>query len=99
MAPFSKTFDFNFRRDHKKKSYERRYYESVDEKGLSYAPKNEEKKKSGGKGLKKMKIYKLVWGGHFQILELFSLSFHYKLYNVYTHICIKNRTASVFMLE
>ena len=35
MASFSKTFDFNFRRDYQKKSYERRDYESVDEKSLS----------------------------------------------------------------
>ena len=35
MASFSKTFDFNFRRDHKKISYERRDNESVDEKSLS----------------------------------------------------------------
>ena len=36
MASFSKTFDFNLRRDHQKKiSYERRDYESVDEKSLS----------------------------------------------------------------
>ena len=35
MASFSKTFDFNFRRDHQKNSYERRDYESVDEKSLS----------------------------------------------------------------
>ena len=35
MASFSKTFDFNFRRDLQKISYERRDYESVDEKSLS----------------------------------------------------------------
>ena len=36
MASFSKTFDFNFRRDHQKKnSHERRDYETVDEKSLS----------------------------------------------------------------
>ena len=35
MASFSKTFDFNLRRDHQKISYERRDYESVDEKSLS----------------------------------------------------------------
>ena len=35
MASFSKTFDFNFRSDHQKKiSYERRDYESVDEKSI-----------------------------------------------------------------
>ena len=43
----------------KKISYERRDYESVDEKSLSKAMsrKNYEKKNSGTKGLKKMKIY------------------------------------------
>ena len=35
MASFSKTFDFILRRDHQKISYERRDYESVDEKSLS----------------------------------------------------------------
>ena len=35
MASFSKTFDFNFRREHQKISYERRDYESVDKKSLS----------------------------------------------------------------
>ena len=35
MALFSKTFDFNFRMDLQKISYERRDYESVDEKSLS----------------------------------------------------------------
>ena len=34
MASFSETFDINFKRDHKKISYERRDYESVDEKSL-----------------------------------------------------------------
>ena len=44
----------------KKISYERRDYESVDEKSLSWAMsgKNYEKKNSGSKGLKK--IYKFV---------------------------------------
>ena len=39
MASFSKNFDFDLRRDHQKKknSYERRDYESVDEKSLSKA--------------------------------------------------------------
>ena len=35
MRSFSKNFDFNLRRDHQKNSYERRDYESVDEKSLS----------------------------------------------------------------
>ena len=46
----------------KKISYERRDYESVDEKKpiLGYVSKNYEKKNSGTKGLKKMKIYKFL---------------------------------------
>ena len=45
MVPFSEIFDFNLRRDHKKISYERRNYESVDGKRvfLAYVPKNDEK--------------------------------------------------------
>ena len=34
MGPFSKIFDFNLRRDHKKNPNERRDYESVGEKKL-----------------------------------------------------------------
>ena len=46
-------FDFKIWRDHQKISYERRDYESVDEKKpiLSYVLKNDEKKNSGSKGL------------------------------------------------
>ena len=46
----------------KKNSYERRDYELIDEKKLIlvYVPKNYEKKNSGSKGLKKIKIYKFV---------------------------------------
>ena len=56
MISIRKNFDFNLRRDHQKKnSYERRDYESVDEKSLSYigyVPKNhEQKNNSGSKGL------------------------------------------------
>ena len=32
---FDQNFNFNIRRDHQKNSYERRAYESVDEKSLS----------------------------------------------------------------
>ena len=32
MGSFSKNFDFNLRKDHQKNFYERRDYESVDEK-------------------------------------------------------------------
>ena len=35
MGSFSKSFYFNLRRDNEKISYERRDYESVDEKSLS----------------------------------------------------------------
>ena len=47
----------------KKDSYERRDYESVEEKSLSQAICLEKlwKKNSGTKGLKKMKIYKFLW--------------------------------------
>ena len=34
MVTFTKIYDFNLRRDHQKISYERRAYESVDEKSL-----------------------------------------------------------------
>ena len=37
MALFSKNFNFNIKRDQQKISYERRVYESVDEKSLSLA--------------------------------------------------------------
>ena len=45
MAPFSIHFDFNLRRDHQKISFERRDYESVDEKSLSYAMSRKTMKK------------------------------------------------------
>ena len=47
-----KNFDCNLRRDHRKISYERCDYESIDEKKtiLGYVPKNDEKK-SGRNGL------------------------------------------------
>ena len=35
VVRLAKIFDFNLRRDHQKNSYERRDYESVDEKILS----------------------------------------------------------------
>ena len=46
----------------KKNFYERRDYESVDEKSLSWAMsrKNDGKKNSGGKGLEKMRICKFA---------------------------------------
>ena len=59
----SNNFDFNLRRDHKKKEicYERRDYESVDEKSVSYIgffPKNDEKKNLVLKGLT---LYARAW--------------------------------------
>ena len=57
MASFSKTFYFNFRRDHQKISNERRDYESVDEKSLSWlCPEKRQKKKSGSKGLSRLNV-------------------------------------------
>ena len=43
---FSQKFYFNLRRDHQKNSYDRRDYESVDEKSLSWArcPEKRQKK-------------------------------------------------------
>ena len=46
---FSRNFDFNSRKDHQNESYERRDYESVDDK--SFVPKNDDKKNSGSKEL------------------------------------------------
>ena len=44
-----KNFHFNLRRDHQKISYERRAYESADEKSLFWlVPKNDEKKNNSG---------------------------------------------------
>ena len=40
---FHRNFNSILRRDHKKNSYDRRAYESVDE-NLGYVPKNDEKK-------------------------------------------------------
>ena len=45
MASVSKSFDFNLRRIIKKISYERRDYESVDEKSLSSAMSRKSTKK------------------------------------------------------
>ena len=52
MASLSKSFYFNFRREHQKISYERRDYESVDEKKtiLGYVSKNDEKRIQEEKG-------------------------------------------------
>ena len=53
MVPLNKNFDFNLRKDHYRNSYERRDYESVDEKRpiLGYVPKNDEKIVQDEKGL------------------------------------------------
>ena len=57
-----KTFDFNIRRDYQKKNLwaSRLWVGRRKEHILGYVPKNDEKKNSGGKGLKKMRIYKFV---------------------------------------
>ena len=55
IGRFDKNFNFNLRRDPHKISYERRAYESVDEKSLlSYVTKNDEKKNPRTNGLKKI---------------------------------------------
>ena len=53
MASFSKTFDFNFRRDHQKNFLwaSRLWVGRRKEPIVGYVPKNDEKKNSGGKGL------------------------------------------------
>ena len=52
MVPFSIFSDFNSRRGHQKNSYDRRDYESVDEKVyLRLCPEKRWKKNSGWKGL------------------------------------------------
>ena len=35
MGPFSKNFDYSLKRDHEQNSFERRDYESVNEKTIS----------------------------------------------------------------
>ena len=48
MASLSKNFDFNLRRDHQKISYERRDYESVDERAyLRLCPEKLRKREFG----------------------------------------------------
>ena len=53
MASFSKTFDFNLRRDHQKNFLwaSRLWVGRRKEPILGYVPKSDEKKNSGGKGL------------------------------------------------
>ena len=53
MASFSKTFDFNLRRDHQKNFLwaSRLWVGRRKEPILGYVPKKDEKKNSGGKGL------------------------------------------------
>ena len=54
MASLSKTFDFNLRRDHQKNFLwaSRLWVSRRKEPILGYFPKNDEKKNSGGKGLR-----------------------------------------------
>ena len=61
MASFSKTFDFNLRRDHQKNFLwaSRLWVGSHKEPILGYVPKNDEKKNSGGKGLKRKGGYNI----------------------------------------
>ena len=61
MASFSKTFDFNLRRDHQKNFLwaSRLWVGRRKEPILGYVPKNDEKKNSGGKGLKE--FYQNIW--------------------------------------
>ena len=61
MVPFSKNFNFNFDKEHQKNSYERRDYESVDEKSLSYAMSRKTMKKEFR--LKRVKL-QFVWPFH-----------------------------------
>ena len=60
MASFSKTFDFNLRRDHQKNFLwaSRLGVGRRKEPILGYVPKNDEKKNSGGKGLIKLNHFK-----------------------------------------
>ena len=49
MVPFHRNFNSILRRDYQKKSYERRAYESVDEKSLSKVmPRKHDEKKEFG---------------------------------------------------
>ena len=61
MASFSKTFNFNFRRDHQKNFLwaSRLWVCRQKEPILGYVPKKYERNNSGRNGLKKIKIYKL----------------------------------------
>ena len=56
MASFSKTFDFNLRRDHQKNFLwaSRLWVGRRKEPVLGYVPKNDDKKNSGGEGLTKI---------------------------------------------
>ena len=61
-GPFHKKFQSYFKKGSSKEfPMSVRAYESVDEKSpiLGYVPKNDEKKNSVHKGLKKVKIFKL----------------------------------------
>ena len=52
FVTYCQNFDFKIKRDYQKISYERREYESVDEKSLSYTMCSKKtKKKSGSKVL------------------------------------------------
>ena len=73
MATFTKNFDFNLRRDYQKNSYERRAYESVDEKSLSLdmSRRTMKKKKNwGGLRLKWRKTALVYEGSHVMKSEI-----------------------------
>ena len=87
MAQFSRHFYFNLRRDHQKISFERRDYESVDEKSLSLAMprKTMKKKNSGGKGLMLIcfLICALCWMQLFSKWHMWRLCFYLHYYKAY----------------
>ena len=62
MASFSQNLDFNLRRDHQKTFYERRDYESVDEKSLSQAMSRKNTKKKIQVGIKGLNNFPIDTG-------------------------------------
>ena len=72
MASFSKTFDFNLRRDHQKNFLwaSRLWVGRRKEPILGYVPKNEEKKNSGGEGLTLVKTEQLITKKHIHLNTL-----------------------------
>ena len=58
MLSFSKNFDFNLRRDHQNNFYERRDYEAVDEKLLTYLRLCPEKRRKKEFRMKRVNVKK-----------------------------------------